>query len=80
MCIYLPNIAYTCEYLLIFTASVIAHKANLSSTSSHLESVKMTTVKEVGVHRAEETTTASSRRRPLVMTPSMEEADEKEKL
>ena len=53
-----------------------AHKASLSSTSSHLESVKMKTVKEVGVHKADESTVASSRRRPLVMTPSMEEEDE----
>jgi len=52
-----------------------AHKANLSDKNSQTESVRMTTVKEVGVHKADETVVVSSRRRPLIMTPSMEEAE-----
>lgn len=51
-----------------------AHRHSLTNAHSHTEPVKMTTVKEVGLHRTTEST--ASRRRPLVMTPSMEEAEE----
>ena len=66
------SVSSACTEYKYFTA----HRHNLTDLNSHMESVKMTTVKEVGLHRADETTVASSRRRPLIMTPSMEEAED----
>ena len=71
---------FNCIEILQVGVTLTAHRTSLSDGHSHLESVKMTTVKEVGLYRADETKTASSRRRPLIMTPSMEEAEDAAKL